>query len=129
MGLSKLLGFSILFVVGAIVFQFYYLQKPVPVPNLDFNKNWGDNTKDQLNSGVQPFKVNFGSSVIEELRKELNRTRPLTPPLQGVGFRYGFNSETTEKVIKYWRDTYLPKWNERQQYLNKFPQFKLKIQG
>lgn len=51
-------------------------------------------------------------------------------PLEDVQFQYGFNTNKLKSVVGYWRDTYLAKWNtERQNYLNKFPQFKTQIQG
>ncbi|XP_037941789.1 juvenile hormone epoxide hydrolase 1-like [Teleopsis dalmanni] len=69
------------------------------------------------------------SSVIEDLKTQLNRPLKLHSPLEGIGFEYGFNSKYLEKVVKYWRDTYLPKWSEREKYLKKFPHFQTEIQG
>lgn len=56
-------------------------------------------------------------------------TSEYTEPLEGVNFEYGFNSNHLKKIVSYWKDTYLPKWNERQQFLNQFSHFKTQIQG
>lgn len=50
-------------------------------------------------------------------------------PLEGVGFQYGFNANELAKVVKYWRDTYLPKWSEREEYLKKLDHYQTEIQG
>lgn len=33
------------------------------------------------------------------------------------------------EIISFWKDGYLPRWNDRQDYLNSFTQFKTQIQG
>jgi len=53
----------------------------------------------------------------------------LQEPLEGVGFEYGFNANELQKVVKYWRENYLTKWNEREQFLKKFKHFQTEIQG
>lgn len=67
--------------------------------------------------------------MIEDLQKQLNRTIKLTEPLEGVQFEYGYNTEATGQVVKYWRETYLAKWSERQKFLNSLPQYTTEIQG
>lgn len=48
-------------------------------------------------------------------------------PLENVGFQYGFTSQALRNVVDYWLTKY--KWEEREQYLNKYPHFKTEIQG
>ncbi|TMW40264.1 hypothetical protein DOY81_014656, partial [Sarcophaga bullata] len=67
--------------------------------------------------------------VIADLQKQLNRTLKLTEPLEGVQFEYGYNTDATAQVVKYWRETYLAKWSERQKFLNSLPQYTTEIQG
>lgn len=67
--------------------------------------------------------------IIIDLQKQLNRTLKLTEPLEGVKFEYGYNTEAMTQVVKYWRDTYLAKWPEREALLNSLPQFTTEIQG
>lgn len=51
----------------------------------------------------------------------------MIPPLEGIGFEYGFNSEFLKKVREYWMNTY--NWREQEAYLNSFPHFKTNIAG
>uniref|UniRef100_A0A1B0EXX3 Epoxide hydrolase N-terminal domain-containing protein n=1 Tax=Phlebotomus papatasi TaxID=29031 RepID=A0A1B0EXX3_PHLPP len=67
--------------------------------------------------------------VISKLKTRLENVPEYHPPLEGVNFEYGFNSNHLKQVIKYWRDGYLSKWELRQTYLNKYPHFKTQIQG
>lgn len=41
--------------------------------------------------------------------------------------QYGFNTDTLKKISTFWYEEY--KWRDRETFLNKFPQFKTKIQG
>lgn len=52
-----------------------------------------------------------------------------TDSLEMTAFEYGFNSRQLEKLLKYWKDDYLSKWNEHEAFLNQFPQFTTQIQG
>jgi juvenile hormone epoxide hydrolase len=69
--------------------------------------------------------------VIKRLTDKLNDglAQPYTEPLEGTAFEYGFNSKRLKEVLKYWRDQYLPKWSEREQFLNQYEQFTTQIQG
>uniref|UniRef100_T1GZZ4 Epoxide hydrolase n=1 Tax=Megaselia scalaris TaxID=36166 RepID=T1GZZ4_MEGSC len=66
---------------------------------------------------------------ILDLKDHLSRPLKLAAPLEGVGFEYGINTNYLRTLVKYWRDDYLPRWTDRQNYLNSFPQYKTKIQG
>lgn len=52
-----------------------------------------------------------------------------TDSLEMTAFEYGFNSQQLRELLKYWKDDYLSKWNEREAFLNQFPQFITQIQG
>jgi juvenile hormone epoxide hydrolase len=67
--------------------------------------------------------------VISKLKARLADAAPLTDPLEGVAFEYGFNTKRLQEIVSFWNDSYLPKWNERQEFLNQFQQFKTQIQG
>lgn len=125
--IKKLLLAVIVTAISAGVYQIFL--KPVKMPTIDYNVNWGDDSKAQSDTGIKPFKVDFGPKVIDELKNELSRPRYLEPSMKDTAFTYGFNSEAAENLIKYWRDNYLPKWNERQTLLNSFPQFTVTVQG
>lgn len=52
---------------------------------------------------------------------------PLTPPLENIGFQYGFNTDYLRSVIQYWKDKY--NWLDRQKFLNSIPQFVTSVNG
>lgn len=125
--------FSIFTVLIAVAAYFIYqgVFAPVAAPNIDANKYWGPsalvNQVDKFD--VKPFKIDYSADVIQKLRDRLREPLNLVEPLEGANFRYGFNEHKLEELIKYWRDNYLPRWNERQNFLNGLPQFTTKIQG
>lgn len=49
------------------------------------------------------------------------------PPLEGVGFQYGFNTKFLETVLEFWKTKY--SWKEREVYLNSLAQFTTEVQG
>ncbi|KPJ20778.1 Juvenile hormone epoxide hydrolase [Papilio xuthus] len=65
--------------------------------------------------------------MIKDLKDRLKSHRPYIPPLEGVGFEYGFNSKQMNSWVKYWAEEY--PFAAREQLFNKYPQFKTNIQG
>lgn len=117
----------------AVLFkQYKELSAPMPVPELNLKRYWGPGDEKQYKEDVsiKPFKIDYGPEVIDRLRTKLNDVPVLTPPLEGIGFEYGFNTNRLKDVLKYWRTSYLDKWaSGRQKYLNQFPHFHTQIQG
>ncbi|XP_041778621.1 juvenile hormone epoxide hydrolase 2-like [Anopheles merus] len=116
----------------AVVFkQYRNLTAPMPVPDLNMKQYWGPGDVKQYKEdpSIKPFKVSYDAAVIEKLRGKLADVPKLTPPLDGVAFEYGFNTNRLQDILKYWRTTYLDKWSEREKFLNKFPHFQTQIQG
>lgn len=104
----------------------------LPKPTLDPNTYWGPGTPSSMDTSIRPFKIDYGADVIEEMREKLSdkALAKLREPMEGTTFNYGMNTKYLKTVLKYWRDDYLPKWTEKHQaYLNRYPQFKTKIQG
>lgn len=124
---------SIFFGLSAVFayFLFQVLNGPLPPPKIDIAKYWGPSSQANkvVKSEVKPFTVDYSADVITNLRNRLSEPLNLVEPLENVGFRYGFDKYKLEELIKYWRDDYLPRWNERQKFLNSFPQFTTTIQG
>lgn len=120
---------ALIAVIAYVVHQ--TLVAPLPPPKIDTNKYWGPSSQANRveKSEVKPFKIDFGADVIAKLRNRLSEPLNLVEPLENVNFRYGFNKYRLEELIKYWRDDYLPRWDERQKYLNGLPHFTTKIQG
>ncbi|XP_055839478.1 juvenile hormone epoxide hydrolase 2-like [Episyrphus balteatus] len=102
-------------------------------PKLPTNQYWGegkapndyDKPKDlQL---VKPF---FADKIIEDLSSRIGANKvSLTPPLEGVNFEYGFNTNYLKEILKYWKDDYLPRWREREIFIWQLPQYVTLIQG
>lgn len=69
----------------------------------------------------------FFSQVLKDLDYRLANHIPFQPPLEGVQQNYGINTNLLKKIIDFWKNNY--NWREREKYLNKFPQFKVNIQG
>ncbi|XP_053696692.1 juvenile hormone epoxide hydrolase 1-like [Sabethes cyaneus] len=118
-------------VVGAAVM--YYLNGTAPhVVSLDqLEQYWGpgDGKNYKEDTTIKPFKINYSNEVIDKLRAKLNDVPKFSKPLEGTAFQYGFNSNRLLEIITYWKTNYLAKWNEREKFLNQFPQFKTQIQG
>jgi juvenile hormone epoxide hydrolase len=70
----------------------------------------------------------FLRKVIKRLTDKLADVK-ISDPLEDTAFDYGFNAKRLQQVLTYWKSEYLPKWSERQEYLNQFPQFTTNIQG
>lgn len=64
---------------------------------------------------------------LKDFQWRLEHHRPFTPPLEGIQQQYGMNTNLLKEIVRYWQNEY--NWKEREKYLNKFPQFKINIQG
>lgn len=69
----------------------------------------------------------FNLQMIEDLIYRLKNNRANVPPLQGVGFEYGFNQKQVKPWVNYWTKHY--NFTERESFLNQYPQYKTNIQG
>nr|ACV04749.1 JHEH2 [Drosophila yakuba] len=107
------------------------LSAPGKRPDLDNQEYWGPTLKEPYreNKAILPFDISVKPEVIEDLVSQLRRPLKAQAPLEGVGFKYGFNANELAKVVKYWRDTYLAKWSEREQYLKNLDHYQTEIQG
>lgn len=65
--------------------------------------------------------------MIADLRYRLNNHRKPVPPLEGIGFEYGFNSNILDGWLRFWAEEY--PFKEREIFLNKYPQYVTNIQG
>lgn len=129
----RCVGICILVAAVILGYGYYWLYGPLSTPELDVNQYWGPSArKNRADSpAIRPFKIEYSEDIIGNLRKRLDDAKyvQLVEPLEGVGFRYGFHKRKIEEVIKYWSDNYLPRWQQRQQYLNSFPHYKTEVQG
>uniref|UniRef100_A0A8D8UQM9 microsomal epoxide hydrolase n=1 Tax=Cacopsylla melanoneura TaxID=428564 RepID=A0A8D8UQM9_9HEMI len=123
MGLCKWILISLL--IGIVYIGFEIMKVP-PLPHLP-DTHWGKGQPRPDDVGIYPFTVNVSDSVLNDLKSRIRSTNTLTPPLEGVGFEYGFNSDYLKVVLDYWANNY--NWRKFETALNKFPQFKTQISG
>lgn len=73
----------------------------------------------------------ISAKVIKRLTNKLNDglTESITEPLEDTAFEYGFNSKSLKEVLTYWKDQYLPKWGEREKFLNQYKHYTTQVQG
>nr|CAD7263042.1 unnamed protein product [Timema shepardi]CAD7571341.1 unnamed protein product [Timema californicum] len=96
-----------------------------PLPNIE-STWWGPGQPHNVDKSIRPFRINTSQEVLDDLNTRLQHVK-LTPPLEGIGFQYGFNTDYLKKVVDFWRTKY--NWREREAYLNSFPQFKTQVDG
>lgn len=109
----------------------YLALVPAPVPKVE-NEFWGPASlsKKADDTAVRDFKIKIDDKVITDLKSRLKSeldSKRYAPPLDGVGFEYGFNTNFLPKVLNHWATKY--DWKQREQLLNKFPHFKTQIGG
>ncbi|XP_041971935.1 juvenile hormone epoxide hydrolase-like isoform X2 [Aricia agestis] len=119
---------AIVLVVAAVPIYHIFIKSPPPLPELDLEEWWGpQQMKTRQDTSIKPFKVQFSQVMIKDLKDRLRDRHPLATPLEGIAFEYGFNSKSLEGWLKYWAEEY--PFSARQDFLNKYPQFKTNIQG
>ncbi|KAH8261110.1 hypothetical protein KR044_003598 [Drosophila immigrans] len=118
-------------IVAVSIKNYRDLSAPGKRPDLDSNEYWGPKLKEPYkeNKAVLPYDISVAPAIIADLKTQLDRPLNLQEPLEGVGFEYGFNSQELQKVVKYWSNNYLSKWNEREQFLKQFEHFQTEVQG
>ncbi|XP_062546810.1 juvenile hormone epoxide hydrolase-like [Armigeres subalbatus] len=132
MGFVGRFFFVTLTLLFAVLFKSYReFTAPAPVPDIDYQEYWGpgDGKNYKENVEIKPFQLAYGDDAIEKLKNKLDDRPSLVEPLEGTAFEYGFNSKRLQEILNFWREDYLDRWDERQKYLNSFPQFKTQVQG
>ncbi|XP_045762708.1 juvenile hormone epoxide hydrolase-like isoform X2 [Maniola jurtina] len=98
------------------------------LPQLDPDEWWGPaELQGDTNTTIRPFRIQFTQKMIKDLKSRLRNRRDLTPPLEGIGFEYGFNTQQVDPWVKYWTEEY--DFKEREKFFNQFPHYKTNIQG
>ncbi|XP_063219742.1 juvenile hormone epoxide hydrolase 1-like isoform X2 [Bacillus rossius redtenbacheri] len=122
-----LLAKLVVLLAAILVGYLYKTLNTVPsMPKLE-SKWWGRGQPQRVDQSIRPFKINIPQKTLDDLKARLKRAPELTPPLEGVGFEYGFNSEYLQEVVRHWHDKYT--WREREALLNSLPQFKTYVDG
>jgi len=115
--------------IGLLIKKIYSkLFKIPPLPKLDEKQWWGPGLPpSKEDESVKTFKINVSDEVLKDLQSRLQIARPFTPPLEGIQQQYGMNTDLLTEIIEFWKTKY--NWHEREQFLNKFPQYTTNIQG
>lgn len=75
---------------------------------------------------IQPFTINIPQATLDDLYERLART--LWPDeVEGSGWTYGISLAYMKEVADYWLHTY--DWRAHEAALNRFAQFKAKVDG
>lgn len=75
---------------------------------------------------INKFEVKVSEEVLQDLRNHLESTR-FVEPISGTNFNYGFNANYLQEVVEYWKTKY--DWSKYESELNKFNQYKTRING
>ncbi|XP_061384852.1 juvenile hormone epoxide hydrolase-like isoform X1 [Danaus plexippus] len=122
---TKTVVVCVVAVAGWIVMKPPYPEPPTP---LDPEEWWGhEDLRSSQNHDIRPFKINFTSEMIKDLKSRLSNHRKPAPGLEGAAFTYGFNSGRLSWWTRYWSEQY--PFLEREQFLNSLPQYVTNIQG
>lgn len=101
-------------------------------PNVDLDEYWGPSNKQDTvrDESIRKFRIECPQEKINELNRKLSEKYVFTRPLDGAKeHEYGMDSNKLQEYIRYWRDDYLPRWDERLEVFNSLPHFKTTIQG
>lgn len=75
---------------------------------------------------IKPFTIAISQEVLEDLNHRLERTR-FPDQIPDTGWRYGAEIGFIKDLCNYWRFSY--DWRRHEKTLNRFTQFKTKIDG
>jgi pimeloyl-ACP methyl ester carboxylesterase len=72
------------------------------------------------------FKIKVPDSELEFLQNKLESTRLPDQP-SGYTLKQGVPVPEMERVLEYWRSTFLPNWRQHEEELNKLPMYSTPI--
>lgn len=121
--------FLLAFTLGS-AYVLYQLLTPAEVPKIP-DGYWGPGAKPlKEDEKITPFKINVDNKTLQDLKNRLKvelESKRFAPPLEGIGFEYGFNTKFLPKILTHWLEKY--DWKSREKMLNKYPQFKTRVGG
>ncbi|NXL91344.1 HYEP hydrolase, partial [Alectura lathami] len=128
---SSLAGIMLLeiFLILGAVGIYFLLSRKKEEATLPFKEGWwgkGKKPATDEDATIWPFKVETTEKELSDLLRRLDEAR-FTEPLEDSYFHYGTNSVYLRKVVSYWKNQF--DWKKQVEVLNKYPQFKTKIQG
>lgn len=75
---------------------------------------------------IKPYQIDVPQSVLDDLKERLAHTR-WPDEVEGAGWEYGTNVGYMKELADYWQHHY--DWRKQEAEINKFAQFKAKIDG
>lgn len=97
------------------------------LPQLDPKAYWGPGDYKEDDPTIKSFQIGISKDDVDDFEMRLNFPLRIQSSLEGSNFNYGFNGETLEKIIEYWRNEY--DWKKRENHLNTYQHFKTEIEG
>ncbi|CAG7712467.1 unnamed protein product [Allacma fusca] len=92
---------------------------------------WGAQTRKNTNdTSVKQIRITVSDDILQILktRLRLEASSPrLVPPLEGTKFQFGFNPFVLNHFLEHWINKY--HWKDREEILNRFPQYKMELSG
>ncbi|NWZ47025.1 HYEP hydrolase, partial [Haliaeetus albicilla] len=125
--LAGIMLLEVFLVLGTVII--YFLLSKKKEETLPFKNGWwgkGQKPDTEEDTTIWPFKVETTEEELSDLFRRLDQAR-FTEPLENSFFHYGTNSAYLRKVVSYWKNQF--NWKKQVEVLNKYPQFKTKIQG
>ncbi|XP_069937348.1 juvenile hormone epoxide hydrolase 1 isoform X1 [Cherax quadricarinatus] len=114
-------------VVVVVSYKVKEMMEEPPLPHLEPDPWWGPGEPQDEDVSINRFSINISDEDLRDFKARLALPLRLTPALEGANFTYGMNSDTLQKIVKYWREKY--DWREREARLNSYPHYKTRIEG
>lgn len=125
----KIFGLFILVAIVTVIgVGVYFLYRVPSHPIIDHTENWRNVVTND--TSVRKFEIVFDEERVERVRRRLSDSYDFHPSLENTtSGEYGIDVKRLMDLIDYWRDDYLPRVRERQDFFNKFEHFMTNIQG
>jgi hypothetical protein len=128
--IRKLFYLSLFVGIAAILAGYYSKIKKAKLAE-DLIKYGEENkiTIEKSKTKSNPFKIEFNQNEWDLLLKKLELTRYFSrlDDKSASRFELGFDPEFARELVEHWRTKF--NWTERVNYLNKFRQYKIEING
>nr|QHB21920.1 juvenile hormone epoxide hydrolase 2 [Colaphellus bowringi] len=123
---ATIIAIIVVLVSTLLFFTVRPLLEVPPVPVLE-EKWWGPGSPSKEDTGITPFKINVSDEVLKDLQYRLSDALPFQEPLEGAKQHYGMNTNLLKTIVEFWKTNY--RWRDQEKFLNKYPQFKVPVQG
>ncbi|XP_075986143.1 juvenile hormone epoxide hydrolase-like [Anticarsia gemmatalis] len=91
----------------------------------DENPIWTKNAC--THNSARRVTFSYDPVAIEDLKQRINSTRKPTPPLQGINFEYGYNTDNLDRWLSHWANDY--DFDARAALVDEFDHYITCVQG